>query len=212
MASSSTILLTGFGPFPGVPENLSATLATRLAERAARRFPRRRVVAHTLETTWSTVPVRIGELYDRERPHVAIHFGVSERASGFVVETLATNSCRLAPDWTGALPAAPVIASEGPPSISVSLPAHDVVARLRRLGLPVALSTDAGQYLCNAALFHALEKSRLGATASCVGFIHIPTIIADAPGQASLDWDAALQGGLEIIRAALRLPAPDPRR
>lgn len=85
-------LLTGFGPFPGAPRNASSLLIEALAKLAARRLPGFAVRAETLPTEWQAGPARLSALLDDLRPAVALHFGVSHRARGFVVETRARNT------------------------------------------------------------------------------------------------------------------------
>ncbi len=151
-----TILLTGFGPFPGVAENASALLVERLAASAQKKFPRRRIVADVLPTEWAAAPKQLEQLYARERPNLALHFGVSERAKGFVIETRARNECRYAPDARGARPPRAASPRQRTSALGVSIPAKRIVARLSALSIPAELSDDAGAYLCNAVLFHAL--------------------------------------------------------
>lgn len=196
-----TILLTGFGPFPGVPENASAKLVQHLAVAAQARFPRRRVVAEVLETAWEQAPGRLAEIYRAHSPEIAVHFGVSERAQGFVIETVGRNVCRDAPDVRGHRPLLACISKSAPESLPTTLPAVTIVDRLRQHGLPAELSDDAGGYLCNAVLFHALclDPQRSGKR----GFVHVPSSIGDG---GVLSWDEAMTGGLEIVRAALGLP------
>jgi len=213
MRRRSTILLTGFGPFPGVPENASAILVPKLAHLVARRFHAHRVVARILPVEWDAAPDRLAAHYARERPHLALHFGVSERASGFVIETLARNVRSAVPDAAGAMPRATCIIEKGPESLLSNLPAEEIVMRLGALGIPAHISNDAGTYLCNAALYTALGLAADGRAAPAVGFVHIPVSLerrgAERPSRGrSLDWEGALAGGLEIIRTCLGRPLP----
>lgn len=213
MRRRATILLTGFGPFPGVPENASAILVPKLAHLVARRFRGHRVVARILPTEWDAVPERLAAHYSREKPCLGLHFGVSERATGFVIETLARNVRSDLPDAAGAMPRAPCIVEKGPESLLTNLPAEEIVARLGALGLPARLSSDAGAYLCNATLYTALGLAAEGRAAAAIGFVHIPVSLERRGAVAlardrRLDWEGALAGGLEIIRACLGRPVP----
>lgn len=199
-APSSTILLTGFGPFPGVAENASAALVGQLGQIARSRFPRRRIVTEVLETAWDTAPRRLQEIYRAHSPQVAVHFGVSEKAQGFVIETLARNTCRDTPDVRGIRPAQCWLSGGAPEAIPATLPVDLILARLEQIGLRAEHSDDAGGYLCNAVLFHALRLENMG---RC-GFVHIP---ANIGADGAMTWDEAIAGGLEIVRAALGLPA-----
>lgn len=206
------ILITGFGPFPGAPRNASGLLAETLAEAAARQFPGYSVHAETLPTEWQTAPARLSGLLDSLDPVLALHLGVSGRASGFVVETRAINSAQDVADACGEAPAAARLAKEGPGEMAVTLPTNLIVERLRRLRLPVQLSRDAGGYLCNAVLYHSLLHGRRcgeSGRAPRRGFIHIPDRLIGGAKSGStrraapsrLEWDGAVRGGLAILAA-----------
>lgn len=210
MRQHATILLTGFGPFPGVPENASAALVPKLAHLVARRFRAHRVVARVLPTEWEGAAHRLAAHYAREKPCLGLHFGVSERATGFVIETLARNACAALPDAVGALPRTPRIAEHGPETRPATLPVDEILVRLGALGIPASRSEDAGAFLCNATLYAALGLAGEGATPA-IGFLHIPVALerrASGARERRLDWEGALTGGLEIVRACLGRPLP----
>jgi pyroglutamyl-peptidase len=199
------LVITGFGPFPGYPSNPSGLLAERLADAAARRFPAYRIRAVTLPTEWTAGPGRLGQLIEETRPAIALHFGISRRAKGFVIETRARNLAAPTSDAIGALPPDTCVVRQGPDMLTSAWPAGRIVARLRRLGLPAVLSHDAGRYLCNAILYHSLAAAGRSAPAagSRRGFVHIPPALDDGMHRCQLDWDGAITGGLEIIAACL---------
>lgn len=205
---SDTIVLTGFGPFPGMPENASARLVPKLVQLVERRFTAHRVVGRILPTEWVRAPADLEALYARERPKLALHFGVSERANGFVIETQGKKALRALPDASGAYPPLDSQTS-APTALAVQLPTREIVERLQALGIAARLSDDAGAYLCNAVLYRSLELALAAKEPVKVGFVHIPHVIAPAGsgGMASLDFSQALAGGLEVIRAALGRPA-----
>lgn len=199
------VLLTGFGPFPGVDENASGRLVEALAHVVAKRFPQKRIVAHVLPTQWAAAPVLLGRLYDTHNPMLVLHFGVTQGVTGFSIETQAQNKQGPHGDAIGALPRSPVMSAKGKTILPVSIPAPEILARLRRLAIPAQLSHDAGDYLCNCILYRSLElASRAGVAA---GFIHIPADFASA----KFDFEMAVAGGLEIVRACLGRPVANPR-
>lgn len=198
-----TLLITGFGPFPGVPRNASGELAERLGILAKRTFPSVRFEVATLPTEWHTAPPMLERLFTGHRPDIALHFGVSHQARGFVVETQARNAARNA-DASGVVPYADALIPNQPDTRATTLPTARMVERLRRAGLPAALSQDAGAYLCNAILFHSLRLSDHVGPGTRSGFIHIPTRLPMTG--AGLTLNAALRGGLEIIATALKHP------
>jgi pyroglutamyl-peptidase len=201
-----TILLTGFGPFPSVPVNASWQLVERLAPAARRAFPGYRFEAHMLSTEWHGGTHRLVELLDATRPVVALHFGVSRKASGFVIETRGYNEHSAVVDACGVTPeAGNCLVHDAPATLSAQLPASLIAHRLRHHSLPVEISRDAGRYLCNAALYHSLEVARRHGGGVRAGFIHLPLSIDERRhvGGSRLTMPRAITGGLEIIGACL---------
>jgi pyroglutamyl-peptidase len=220
MARSSTsartqVLLTGFGPFPGVPVNATMRLVPMLAEAMPRAFPDVVCDHMLLATEWETAPARVAEtIRTTGAPDLVLHFGVSSRARGFEIETRARNACQMSPDAAGAMPDGPHLAVEGQAFLPTTLPVAHIVARLRARGIAAYASRDAGAYLCNAVLYRSLQSQGAHGIGR-LGFIHIPASLAK-PGGANrgrsgacpLTWAQAFAGGLEIIAAALGRPAP----
>lgn len=195
------ILLTGFGPFPGVAENATARLVPELALRAAEAFPEHTFHHDILETAWGAAPQRAADLIATHRPILALHFGVSRDADGFRIERTAQNVCRIAADVTGYLPAAAQLDCTGPDARTARLDTAALAAHLGARGYPVSVSDDAGAYLCNAVLYHSLAAAEGLAPRACrAGFVHIPADLSGPP----LSFAEALEGSLEIIRAVLQ--------
>jgi len=198
MSQIQRILLTGFGAFPGVPENVSGAVVTELA-RAARELQGVAVRHEVLPVDWRVAPRQVAELIAAERPHVALHFGVSSRAQSIVVETLAKNHCASSADVCGALPTAEWLDKAGAASLRSTFPAGAILRRLEERGLPAELSEDAGAYLCNAVLYASL--SACAGSGARSGFIHLPVDLSGSNG--GLTLEAAVSGGLEILHACL---------
>lgn len=198
------VLLTGFGPFPGVEVNATVQLVSELREHAARRYPDLEIVSSVLSVDWEGGPARSLQLIERHRPGLILHFGVSEGARGFVIETRARNACRSARDACGSLPASERLDEEAPAVLAATLPCAAIVDRLRRARHPVSLSEDAGGYLCNAVLFQTLWAASPRVRA---GFIHVPSRIPQneerAKNAPSLTMEKAVFGALEIVTACL---------
>lgn len=196
-----TALLTGFGPFPGVPANATVALVPRLAAAARRQFPAWRFATAILPTEWDTAPAELARHLARTRPRVALHFGVSREARGFVVETLGRNVCRETADAAGMNPNSMWLIENGPATRAANLPTDDIIARLTRRGFAAVTSDDAGGYLCNAVLYHSLGHAEAALRPVRTGFVHVPADL-DIPG-AALSLDHAMAGGLEILAACL---------
>jgi pyroglutamyl-peptidase len=138
-------------------------------------------------------------LFQDLRPVLALHFGVAADARGFRIETEGRNVCRNAVDAAGLPPLSPILVDGAPDTYSAGLPISRIVQRLSDLGLPVSISNDAGRYLCNAVLYHALHTLAETKRSCRVGFVHIPADLSGPP----LSFEAAVMGGLEMIRASL---------
>jgi pyroglutamyl-peptidase len=207
----TTVLLTGFGPFPSVPANATSILVPRLAEAARTKFPGIVFETRTLPTEWTAGIEHLCNLYEGVAPSVALHFGVSSRARGFEIEARGRNRLAYLPDAAGVFPSAPVLRMNGQEFLASTVPVSAIVSRLRRLGLPAFISRDAGTYLCNAALYSALDIARRATRDHRVGFVHLPsTLLVEDRRQTfgthprcPLTWREAIDGGLEIIGAVL---------
>lgn len=209
-----TILLTGFGPFPGVDSNATAKLIPELVEAARAKFTDHDVVGVVLPTEWVAAPQKLGDLLARPGTVLALHFGVSRQADGFQIELIGRNQCKAVTDAAGRMPAGECLLDEGPPELASTLPVERIVQRLTRLGVPVGTSTDAGGYLCNALLYHSLGAADTLATPHLVGFVHLPADLVGhgaapgKPGKCALTWAAAVAGSVEIIAACVEDAGP----
>jgi pyroglutamyl-peptidase len=210
LGAVTRVLITGFGPFPGVPVNASMGLLHELAHAAPRLFPSARFSTAVLATEWREAPLRLDRLVAAVNPDLALHFGVSARARGFEIEARAHNACCPTADAAGALPAFAKLDAAGAEHLAATLPVNLIAARLRRIGIPAFVSRDAGSYLCNATLYHSLRLAR-SSSRRRVGFIHIPASLAGAGscrpgGSCPLTWDAAISGAIELLAVCLGRP------
>jgi pyroglutamyl-peptidase len=134
-----------------------------------------------------------------------LHFGVSARATGFVIETHAYNVTKDIPDDGGLLAAGDVLVPGDRPRRSASVPVRGIVRALQAAGYPAELSSDPGRYLCNAVLFHSLRYATRAEPRMRSGFIHIPaTLEPETPGEPSrIGWSHAFDGGLRLMDVCL---------
>jgi pyroglutamyl-peptidase len=202
-----TILLTGFGPFPGIPTNVSADLVRALAKRARSTLTSYRIVSSILPTEWDRAPRLLASLHKHHAPVLALHFGVAMGARGFRLETEARNHRRASPDASGSLPASTSLSHEGAAVRAVTIAARSIAAKLESKGYPVSLSDDAGSYLCNAVLYQSLALAKENGGTCRVGFVHIPVDLSKPP----LTLPVAVAGAFEIVKFALEPPLrPNP--
>jgi pyroglutamyl-peptidase len=211
------ILITGFGPFPGVIENASGGFAERLAAEAGQQRPGWRVRAAVLPVDWTAAPERLAALMAETQPAVCLHFGVAASARGLVVETHAGNAAAPKPDASGRLPAWPVLRKDAPALLRPPASPARLVAHAAAGGLPVTASPMAGDYVCNALFFHALWLARQQAAARQVAFVHLPVRVGHLGLTASKDHtdapvalEPALNAGLRLLEAMCALAGAEP--
>jgi len=171
-----TVLITGFGPFPGAPFNPTTALAQGLAARRRPAFADVRRIAHVFRTCYAAVDRELPALIKRVRPDVVLLFGVATRTNYLRIELRARNArSALFPDVSGDRPCAGVIAVGEPGVRAGRAPQRTLLAAVRAQRLPARLSHTAGRYLCNFAYWHALAAIE-GHGAPLVQFVHVPTV------------------------------------
>ena len=189
------VLLTGFGPFPGIPDNPSARLAEALAATSSALDCD--LHWQVLPTEWETVAALVPALHETLQPHVMIHFGLSECSKTFRIERSAHNRTAPRHDAKGALPSSALVLPQRPDRLDTRLPAAVLAAHLRAQGLAATTSHSAGSYLCNFLYYLSLEWGSRQESPPIVLFVHIPqTSAQDGPfSEAQL-----LRGAQELLR------------
>lgn len=207
-----TVLITGFGPFPGAPVNPTEALVRHLARRHHDGDGHR--VGHVFRTSYAAVDAELPRLVAMHRPNVILLFGVAARTAHVRIETRAVNSrSLLSTDVDGFSPPKSVIDPAAPAALTGHAPHVRLVAAARSAGVPTRLSRSAGRYLCNYAYWRALELSAAGGP--LVQFVHVP-LVRDAPAPRwRLHRSLALSDlarAAEAILAALAAAAREDRR
>jgi pyroglutamyl-peptidase len=201
---TTTILLTGFGPFPGAPVNPTEPLVTELARRPHPGAAGVRRVAHVFHVSYQTVDRELPELIARENPDALIMFGLATRSRHMRIEALARNtlSSRI-PDAAGRFPDATTIAADAPVKLAMPAPIDRLLEAARSTGVPVRRSRDAGGYLCNYLCWRAAEAVHAGRP-QLATFVHVPLVQRPATSRArlALTFDDLLRAGEAIVRAA----------
>jgi pyroglutamyl-peptidase len=195
-AAAPSLLLTGFGPFPGAPENPTEALVRALAQETPESFGASAVKAVVLPTEYGRSWAILRRLCLRFEPNVVVHFGLGGIAKAIHIETVGVNMIDpKKQDASGGAPRSGFARRGGPERLSATLPAESILAALKRRRIPAQLSDDAGNYVCNATLYRSLHAAPAGRR---VGLIHVPPTTAKGWSPARL-----LRAGRIILCAAI---------
>ena len=178
--NAKRLLVTGFGPFAGVLENASGVLAAKVAGLARQRWPEAHIAAALLPTEWRRGPEALGAVLDHHRPDVVLHLGISPRAQGLVVETLARNRTKETVDAIGYKPVEDRLLPGGPAALRSAVAIGPILGRLWREGVPARRSNDAGRFICNAVYYHSLLVAGRSGARRQVVLVHLPAIVGSA--------------------------------
>jgi pyroglutamyl-peptidase len=171
------VLITGFGPFPGMPRNPSGVIATRLAKLRRPALQSLSRAAHLFPTSYAAVDRNLPQLIAKHRPKILLMFGVAGRTTFMRVETVARNrQSVLHPDVTGATPTALATTRKAPSQRRGHAPFVQIQHAGRTAGMDTRLSRDAGAYICNYVYWRAIEATAKGHAPDVVVFIHVPNV------------------------------------
>jgi pyroglutamyl-peptidase len=196
------VLLTGFGPYPGVAENPSGWLAETLAARKSRNC---NLHALVLPTEWEAVAALTPRLHESFQPYVMIHFGVSPRTKALRIEHSAHNRIMSRADGRGAFANARVISPGGAVRLDTGLPVTKIAAHLRAQGAQAHSSRSCGRYLCNFLYYRSLQWAKAHGRDAL--FVHVPP-----PAGGPSNADALLHAAEEILRFVLDVTATQDAR
>jgi pyroglutamyl-peptidase len=171
-----TILVTGFGPFPGAPFNPTTPLVRRLARLRRPALAEVTLLPHIFPTSYEAVDRDLPKLILRYRPDALLMFGLAPRAKTIRVETRARNAASILPDAGGASPRRHNVEAGAPATLMLPAPARRLLGAVRAARLPATLSHDAGGYLCNYLAWQAAELARGPRGPRLTTFIHVPNI------------------------------------
>lgn len=157
------ILVTGFGPFPGVADNPSGRFARSVHGETVGGRP---VLGRVLPVEWRRAWPILLEAVEAYRPLALLMYGVATQRDRVEVERIARNRAGPRVDAAGELPRAACIVAEGPAEVATTLPWADL------LGPHVGTSDDAGDYLCNYVMYRSVHA--LCDRVPYCGFIHLP--------------------------------------
>lgn len=189
-----TLLVTGFGAFPGVPSNPSEKLIARLVAAPPPLSSNISAHFHLLPVTWAMLEAELPALYEAYRPDAVVHFGVASKRRMISIEARARNAASLKNvDAAGLHFGRAILAPDGPAARPSTLPVSALVSAVTEAGVLVRRSRDAGDYLCNATLWTSLTCGLPSV------FVHIPH-----PGEDASANDDDARPSLDGIERAAR--------
>lgn len=194
----TSVWVTGFEPFAGVPENPSSMILDALPAE----LDGVRVQTAVLPTDTNAVLDALAPIYESE-PSVLIHVGVAESRDVVSVERVAVNQRSFSiPDNAGNVIVDQPVIEGAPDQMASRLPTDAVYEAIRNEELPVERSDSAGTFLCNQVMFTSLyrlpERCR-------TGFLHVPAHprLAAQSGRRGLSLARITNAVLTTLRVSL---------
>lgn len=166
------ILLTGFEPFGnGRPANPSWEGIASLNGQQLHGY---RLVCKQIRVVWGAPREQLQQSINEFHPVAIFSFGQGGTGS-FSLESKALNRRSRIPDNLGAFPPGPAIVEGGPAEFNATAEVGDISRLLSLKGYHVRVSTDAGHYLCEEALY-SLEYLKIKNKLDSVSFCHVPPL------------------------------------
>ena len=190
---ANTLLLTYFGPFPGVPVNPTVALAEGAVRALNTARPDLRVVARELPVSYDGSSAALRAALQEVQPDALISLGVAVGRDVVSLEQVAINLDSAGiEDNDGDRRCDEPIVPDGREAYFSSLPVRASFERLRAAGEPVEISYTAGTYVCNHVFYEGQRISRDLGLSIPAGFVHVPAICAD--GEEDADGEEATEG------------------
>jgi pyroglutamyl-peptidase len=204
-----TVLLTGFGPFPGAPFNPTGALVRRLTRIRRPRFAAVRFVMHIFPTSYRAVDRDLPKLLAEWAPDAILMFGLAARTPHIRVESRARNALSpLIRDTEGHMTFATSIVAGGPAALAFAPLTQRLLRAARTSRVPAQLSWDAGNYLCNYLSWRALEAAAKPGGPRVAAFVHVPKLRRYAARRRAdrrppLIMEELVRGGEAMLLAAI---------
>ena len=209
MSGKLSILITGFGPFPGAPSNPTMPLVKRLTELRRPAFDNVQFASHIFHVTYATVDRELPQLLAKFRPQALLMFGLAGRTAHVRIETRARNAVTtLFPDADRNRSRKGSIAGDadarlfGPHSAKL-------LHAARGTGIDARASRDAGSYLCNYLSWRAIEAVDQGDGLHLASFVHIPLLARDdssrTKGFSRITLDQLVDAGEAMLLEMVKL-------
>jgi len=204
-----TILLTGFGPFPGAPINPTGWLVGRLARLRRPALSDVKLLPHVFDTTYRAVDRDLPPLLARVKPDAVLMFGLAARTPCLRIETRARNVVSaLVPDAAGERLPSIRVELGGPGARLFGAPAARLALAAHKSRVKARVSRDAGRYLCNYLCWRMIETMSCRGAPKFAVFVHVPKLqsgVRPAAFETRKPWRMLdlLRGGEAILLASV---------
>lgn len=204
------ILVTGFDPFGDDEINPAIEAVKRLADEIAGA----KIVKLEIPTVFGDCATVVHDAIVREKPDYVLNIGQAGGRFALTPERVAINfdDGRIA-DNHGYQPIATPIHEDGQNAYFTQLPVKAMVKAIRAAGLPAAVSTTAGTFVCNHIMYqvqYMIDKEFHDLKA---GFMHIPFLpqqVVARPETPSLSLEDDVRGITAAITAIVEMDSkPD---
>ncbi|MCA1456794.1 pyroglutamyl-peptidase I [Bradyrhizobium sp. BRP22] len=176
MSEKLSVLVTGFGPFPGAPFNPTMPLVKRLTQLRRPAFDDVKLTSHIFKVTYDTVDRELPELIARVRPQALLMFGLAGRTAHLRVETRARNAVTTLVADAGRHRARKGSIVGGADATMFGPHTAKLLRAALATGIDARASRDAGSYLCNYLSWRAIEAMDKGDGPRLAAFVHVPLI------------------------------------
>jgi len=198
VAELTRVLVTGFEPFAQATLNSSQEVVRLLEKEGLSE-----VFFEVLPVEYESSVDRILALIDKVNPEIIFSLGQAEGRARVSFERIAINlnDARI-PDNGGTIRLDQPIFEAGDVAYKASLPAREIVERLKDQGLPVEESLSAGAFVCNH-LFYSVMHHLQDSKRRWMDFVHLPLVSEQSdefPGKPTLEKE--MQAG--VIKAAIK--------
>ena len=169
--SQRRVIVAPFEPFAGKRRNRARDAAQLLRGEELAGAP---VEIVDLPVAYAAIPDAVRRLFARD-PSLVVLVGESEEARKLLVERLAVNVAHARiRDNAGARPIDEELVVGGEPARKVPFDPRIAANAAIAAGCPCEVSSHAGTFCCNAALYHALGAAAQHPGRPRVAFVHVP--------------------------------------
>jgi pyroglutamyl-peptidase len=176
LSEKLSILITGFGPFPGAPFNPTIPLVKRLTQLRRPALDDVKLTSHIFHVTYDTVDRELPKLIAKVGPQALLMFGLADRTAHLRIETRARNAVTTLIADADRRRARKGSIAEGADAKLFGSHTAKLLRAALATGIDARSSRDAGSYLCNYLSWRAIEAVGKGADLRLASFVHVPLI------------------------------------